>query len=122
MSEQVNHPEHYRSSSGMEVIDIIEMMMLGFHLGNAFKYLARSGHKEGNSKDQDIRKAKWYVQRFRAWYARNSDTWVGKEIQRRMCSQCLKSVDAYIKTTLTLALVTYGRVYPEAFMDDLLKA
>lgn len=56
----VNHPTHY-TAGAFEVIDVIEDWKLGFHLGNAVKYVARSKHKGGL---EDIKKARWYLDRF----------------------------------------------------------
>lgn len=61
MNDVVNHPPHYKAPSGLEAIDVIEGFGLGFHRGNAVKYLLRAGKK--GAADQDIRKARWYVQR-----------------------------------------------------------
>lgn len=61
MSEYINHPDHYNQGN-IEVIDVIEDWNLGFHLGNAIKYIARAEHKD-NTK-QDLEKAKWYLQRY----------------------------------------------------------
>lgn len=58
--ETVNHPSHYNQGK-YEVIDVIEDWNLGFSLGNAIKYIARSEHK-GNKKE-DLEKAIWYLQR-----------------------------------------------------------
>lgn len=64
MSEQVNHPSHYKSG-GKECIDVmceefgIEKVKAFCEL-NAFKYKFRAGHKEGNSFEQDMNKAAWY--------------------------------------------------------------
>jgi hypothetical protein len=58
--EMVNHPDHYQGNK-MEVIDIIEDYELGFHLGNAIKYILRAD-KKGNKK-QDLNKALWYINR-----------------------------------------------------------
>ena len=58
--EMVNHPDHYQGKK-MEVIDIIEDYELGFHLGNAIKYILRAD-KKGNTK-QDLEKARWYIDR-----------------------------------------------------------
>lgn len=60
MSDPVNHPNHYNVGS-IEVIDAIETWQLGFHEGNAVKYIARAKHK-GNER-QDLEKAVWYLQR-----------------------------------------------------------
>ena len=58
----VDHPEYYNKGK-FEVIDVIEDWNLGFHLGNAIKYIARAKHK-GNE-DKDIGKAIWYLKRYR---------------------------------------------------------
>lgn len=51
---------HYEKVSP-EPITVIEGWGLGFHLGNAIKYIARHNHK-GSSKE-DLEKAVWYLQR-----------------------------------------------------------
>lgn len=61
MSDPVNHPEHY-TSGGVEVIDAIEAWGLGYHLGNAVKYIARAGKKTPDPRE-DLRKAIWYIER-----------------------------------------------------------
>lgn len=53
-------PPHYRRFP-VEVIEITEH--LNFNRGNAVKYLARAGHKEGADELTDLEKAKWYVER-----------------------------------------------------------
>ncbi len=58
--DMVNHPPHYQGKK-FESIDIIEDFELGFHLGNAIKYILRAG-KKGN-KIQDLKKAIWYLER-----------------------------------------------------------
>ncbi|MFA7504248.1 MAG: DUF3310 domain-containing protein [Burkholderiaceae bacterium] len=62
MSEHdpVNRPSHY-IGDGLEVIDVIEDWELGFHLGNALKYILRSGRK--GDRIEDIEKARWYIER-----------------------------------------------------------
>lgn len=60
---EVNHPAHY-NHGGIEAIDVIEAWDLGFHLGNALKYISRAGHKSLETQEQDIEKAIWYLQRF----------------------------------------------------------
>ena len=65
--EWVNHPTHYQSKNGMEVIDVIDNFELNFNLGNAVKYILRSGYKEeqgytAKQKEiEDIKKAIWYL-------------------------------------------------------------
>lgn len=58
--DMVNQPPHYKGNK-YECIDIIEDFSLGFHLGNAVKYILRAG-KKGN-RVEDIRKAIWYLER-----------------------------------------------------------
>ena len=58
--EKVNHPPHYNSGK-IEAIDAIEDWDLGFHDGNALKYIARHKHKQNPC--EDIEKAIWYLQR-----------------------------------------------------------
>ena len=55
-NESVNHPKHYNKGT-IEVIDYIEDQGLGFHLGNAIKYISRAGDKDPEKIDEDIRKA-----------------------------------------------------------------
>ena len=62
--ESVNHPKHYNKGT-IEVIDYIEDQNLGFHLGNAIKYISRAGDKDPDKIDEDIRKAIWYLERYR---------------------------------------------------------
>ena len=73
MSDAVNHPAHYNAGR-FEVIDVIEDWRLGFSLGNAVKYIARSEHK--GKKLEDLKKARWYLDR---------------EIQNLEKEPCLKS-------------------------------
>lgn len=58
--DMVNHPPHYKSG-GMEAIDVIEAFELGFHLGNATKYILRAGKKGDQA--EDLLKARWYLDR-----------------------------------------------------------
>lgn len=57
-----NHPTRYNAHpSGIECITIVEHMP--FNIGNAIKYLWRSGLKENAPTEQDLDKAIWYIQR-----------------------------------------------------------
>ncbi len=58
MTDPVNHPKHYNFGK-FEVIDVIEDWDLGFHLGNALKYIGRANHK--GSRLEDLQKARWYL-------------------------------------------------------------
>lgn len=55
------NPNYYKQG-GMEVIDIIEKFGLGFHVGNALKYILRAGSKTA-SVELDLGKALWYIRR-----------------------------------------------------------
>ena len=62
-SDDVNHPAHY-TDGNIEVIDFIEDKNLGFHLGNAIKYISRAGKKNKNKTVEDLQKAIWYINRY----------------------------------------------------------
>jgi len=57
--ETVNHPRYY--NKGIEVIDFIESWNMDFNTGNAIKYLSRHKYKEKPL--EDLKKARWYVDR-----------------------------------------------------------
>ena len=59
-SDNVNNPSHYNTGT-IEVITVIEGWKLNFNLGNAIKYIGRCEHK--NNKEEDIKKAIWYLER-----------------------------------------------------------
>ena len=61
--ELIDHPDHYNTGE-IEVIDAIEAWRLGFHLGNAVKYIARAGHKSASPVLNDLKKAQWYLDRY----------------------------------------------------------
>ena len=58
--DMVNHPAHY-TVGGIETIDFIEAKQLGYHVGNAVKYLSRGAYKGRNV--EDLKKAVWYILR-----------------------------------------------------------
>ena len=60
-SSNVDHPDHYLKNSGFEVIDVIDAWKLDFDLGNAVKYIARSGKKDPQKNVEDLEKAVWYI-------------------------------------------------------------
>lgn len=66
MSNNVNHPNHYQSESGLEVIDVIKAFTSelsgeeAFCIGNAIKYICRYSKKNGV---EDLSKAEWYIER-----------------------------------------------------------
>lgn len=60
----VDHPSHYGGADNpYEAIKVIEAWELGFHLGNAVKYIARAGRKDPSKTVEDLRKARWYLDR-----------------------------------------------------------
>ena len=68
MNDRVDHPSHYtwlKDKCGIEVIDITRH--LDFDLGNAIKYILRSGHKEEagytwkQKQIEDLKKAAFYI-------------------------------------------------------------
>lgn len=62
--DNVRHPPHYGGQDNpYETIKVIEAWGLGFHLGNAVKYLSRAGKKTSTSAVEDLEKAVWYINR-----------------------------------------------------------
>lgn len=64
--DNVNHPQHYQSKSGLETIDVIEAFTEGLvggeatNTGNVLKYMCRWKNKNGL---EDLKKARWYLNR-----------------------------------------------------------
>ncbi len=58
----IDHPDHYTRGK-IEPIDVIEDWNLDFHLGQVLKYLSRAGWKDGVSELEDLKKARWYLNR-----------------------------------------------------------
>ena len=62
--EMVNHPAHYQSETGMEVIDVMEAFTFDLKgaeaiaTSNVIKYICRWKNKNGV---QDLNKAMWYL-------------------------------------------------------------
>jgi hypothetical protein len=64
MENQINHPEHYGGEDNpYEAIKVIESWDLGFHLGNAVKYISRAGKKSIDNELEDLKKSLWYIER-----------------------------------------------------------
>lgn len=65
MGNAVNHPDHYQTKSGLEVIDILAAVtedlsgIEAVDTANAMKYLCRWKKRNGI---QDLEKAVWYIQ------------------------------------------------------------
>lgn len=64
--DNVNHPSHYMSYTGLETIDVIEAFtsdltgMDAVCTANVIKYICRWKHKNGL---EDLKKAQWYLNR-----------------------------------------------------------
>lgn len=63
MTDNINSPSHYTEGRQFETIAVIEDWALGYHLGNAVKYLSRAGRKDPTKTIEDLKKARWYVER-----------------------------------------------------------
>lgn len=65
--DMVNHPPHYQSETGIEVIDVIEAFTADLkggeatNTGNVIKYILRWPHKKNPL--EDLQKARWYLDR-----------------------------------------------------------
>lgn len=64
--DMVNHPNHYKTKSGIEAIDAMEAFTEGLRgyeaveTGNVLKYICRWKKKNGL---EDLKKARWYLNR-----------------------------------------------------------
>lgn len=64
MDDPIDHPQHYGGADNpFEAIKVIEAWNLGFCLGNAVKYISRAGKKKRSTRLEDLRKARWYLDR-----------------------------------------------------------
>ena len=54
-------PDYYNDTK-ITPLDVIDDWDLNFYLGNAIKYIKRAGKKEGNSRLQDLKKIKEYIE------------------------------------------------------------
>ena len=62
--EAIDHPDHYGGADNpYEVIKIIEHYKLGFCLGNLLKYVLRAKVKDPAKELEDLKKARWYLDR-----------------------------------------------------------
>lgn len=59
--EAITSPAHYVEGRRYEPKDVIRDWDLNFNLGNAVKYIARNGRKDGESAVKDLRKAVTYL-------------------------------------------------------------
>ena len=62
--DAINNPQHYGGDANpYEAIKVIEAWALGFHLGNVVKYTSRAGKKDPAKELEDLKKARWYLDR-----------------------------------------------------------
>ena len=62
-------PPHYKGQNGQLWQDMIKLYgveaFINFAQLNAFKYRMRAGKKDGESAEEDIKKALWYEERIK---------------------------------------------------------
>jgi hypothetical protein len=92
--DNVNHPAHYESQTSLECIDVMEIAfgaeaVGNFCLCNAFKYLWRHKHKGGK---EDLRKAKWYLDRFEVIESEYADTYENYVKMRALTDKALEEL------------------------------
>lgn len=61
-TDNVNSPPHYNTGS-IETITFIEDKDFNYRLGNVIKYVSRAGKKIGSDPVEDLKKARWYLDR-----------------------------------------------------------
>ncbi len=61
-NDKVNHPSHYQTAGGIEVIEYISSLLgdnvKAYYLGNVIKYVSRFDKKNGV---EDLKKARFYL-------------------------------------------------------------
>ena len=92
--DNVNHPAHYESQTSLECIDVMEIAFGGnavgdFCLCNAFKYLWRYKHK---GEVEDVKKAKWYLDRFEVIESEYADTYENYVKMRALTDKALEEL------------------------------
>ncbi len=60
MNNDKTNPSHYKFLRP-EPIEVIKSWKLGYMEGSCLKYLARAGKKEGESRIDDLRKCRWFI-------------------------------------------------------------
>jgi len=61
--DPINRPSHYAEGRKYETIDVIEDWQLSYRLGNCLKYVSRAGRKDPTKTIEDLKKARWYLDR-----------------------------------------------------------
>jgi len=70
MSNNVNHPSHYKMADDRDLLDhMVEMYgteeVISFCKLNALKYISRAGRKDPKRTEEDIEKAMVYLERMK---------------------------------------------------------
>lgn len=64
-TDMVDHPAHYGGADDpYEAVKVIEAWGLPWHLGDCVKYIARHGKKDPTKIIEDLKKARWYLDRY----------------------------------------------------------
>lgn len=92
--DPIDHPAHYEGNTSLECIDVMEIAfgaeaVGNFCLCNAFKYLWRYKHKGGK---EDLRKAKWYLDRFEVIEGEYADTYENYVKMRALTDKALEEL------------------------------
>lgn len=61
--DPINNPPHYAAGRKYETIEVIEDWDLSYRLGNSVKYISRAGRKDPAKTVEDLKKARWYLDR-----------------------------------------------------------
>jgi hypothetical protein len=61
-NDPVNHPAHY-CDGGIETLDFIVAKKMDFFLGQVCKYISRAGKKDPAKELEDLKKARFYLNR-----------------------------------------------------------
>ena len=61
--DPINNPSHYAAGRKYETIEVIDDWELGYRLGNSVKYISRAGRKDPAKTVEDLKKARWYLDR-----------------------------------------------------------
>lgn len=73
VNDVVNHPSHYTDGK-FETIEAIESWRPGYHFGNAIKYISRAGKKSKDTELEDLRKARWYIERYLDYHHQEAES------------------------------------------------
>ena len=61
--DPIHNPSHYAAGRKYETIEVIDDWELGYRLGNSVKYISRAGRKDPAKTVEDLKKARWYLDR-----------------------------------------------------------